>query len=153
MGARPKLTARRRARFLDILRQNCNVSEAAREIGVARQRLYVVRDNDPAFANRWDEAEQEGLDKLEREAWRRGVDGFDRPIIFQGAVTGTYKDYSDRMLELLLKAHRPKYRERQDATTINVQVNAIKWVVEATTDGTADQGRAGFRPALEAEPL
>ena len=102
-----------RETFLATLRESCNVSEAARQAGIARSGAYEWRDADPEFAAAWAEAEQEAADKLEREAWRRGVEGVDKPVTFQGAITATYKEYSDRMLELLLKAHRPeKFKER-----------------------------------------
>jgi hypothetical protein len=75
--------------------------------------VYDRRDADPDFATAWDDAEQEAADALEREAWRRGVEGVDRPIMYQGQVVASSKEYSDRMLELLLKAHRPsKYKDR-----------------------------------------
>jgi hypothetical protein len=113
MANRVRLTERLRKRFLDVLRETCNVSEAARCCGVSRRVAYNHREADPAFRKEWDEAVEETIDKLEREAWRRGVEGVDRPVTFQGEITATYKEYSDRMLELLLKAHRPeKYKER-----------------------------------------
>ena len=89
------------------------MSEAARKIGLARSSVYEWRDADAAFAAAWSDAEQEAADKLEREAWRRAVDGVNKPVTFQGAITATYLEYSDRLLELLLKAHRPeKFKER-----------------------------------------
>lgn len=61
----------------------------------------------------WNDAEQEAADALEREAWRRAVEGTDKPVTYQGQITATYKEYSDRMLEMLLKAHRPeKFKDR-----------------------------------------
>ena len=151
MANRTKLTDRVKAKFLTVLREHCNVSEAARACGIARQYAYEVRGRDEAFAKLWIEAEQEAADKLEREAWRRGVEGTDKPIVYQGEVTGTYKEYSDRMLELLLKAHRgEKFKERADVPTHNVQINVIKWMV---LNGPGDQGRADIRAALEAEPV
>lgn len=106
-------TDRAREIFLDTLRASCNVSEAAREAGMSRRSAYDWRDADPDFAKDWADAEQEAADKLEREAWRRGVEGTDKPISFQGVITATYKEYSDRMLEILLKAHRPeKFTDR-----------------------------------------
>lgn len=106
-------TDKARKAFLAILRETCNVSEAARAANIGRQSAYDWRGDDEAFAAAWDEAEQEAADKLEREAWRRGVDGTDKPVTFQGRITDTYKEHSDRMLELLLKAHRPeKFKER-----------------------------------------
>lgn len=106
-------TDRARETFLKTLRESCNVSEAARAAKIGRRTAYDWRDADPQFAAEWDEAEEEAADRLEREAWRRAVDGTDKPVTFQGAITATYKEYSDRMLEILLKAHRPeKYVER-----------------------------------------
>lgn len=106
-------TDRARETFLATLRETCNVSEAARKAHIGRRTAYDWRDADAAFAAEWDDAEQEAADRLEREAWRRGVEGVDHPVTFQGEITATYKEYSDRMLELLLKAHRPeKFVER-----------------------------------------
>lgn len=105
-------TDRARETFLNVLRATCNVSDAARTAGIGRTTAYEWR-SEPAFAQAWDDAEDEAKDALEREAWRRGVEGCDKPIVYKGKVTGKFKEYSDRMLELLLKAHRPeKYRER-----------------------------------------
>ena len=104
---------RARAKFLDVLRESCNVSEAARAAGIGRRTAYEWRDADEEFATAWAEAEQEAIDKLEREAWRRAVEGVDKPVVHQGVITGTYKEYSDKMLEILLKGHRPeRYTDR-----------------------------------------
>lgn len=107
-------TDRARERFIATLAETCNVSEACRAAGIGRTTAYEWKEADEAFAAAWDDAEQEAADKLEREAWRRGVEGTDKPVTFQGRICDTYKEYSDRMLELLLKAHRPdKFVERQ----------------------------------------
>lgn len=84
------------------------------------------------FHEAWDAAIELSADRLEDEADRRGVRGYDEPVIHKGiqafvrdARTGeleldannqpiplTIRRYSDRMLELLLKARRPeKFRE------------------------------------------
>ena len=83
---------------------------------------------DPDFALAWDEAVNIAADALEREAWRRAVEGFEEPVHYRGEVVGYVKKYSDRMLELLLKAHRPeKYRESGANVLINNrQQNAEK---------------------------
>lgn len=106
-------TARARERFLTVLAERCNVSEAARAAGIGRTTAYEWREEEPDFAADWDAAEQTAADRLESEAWRRGVDGVDKPIHYQGVLVGTMKEYSDRMLEILLKGHRPeKYVDR-----------------------------------------
>lgn len=58
--------------------------------------MYEWRDDDPDFAAAWAEAEETAIDALEKVARDRATEG-----------------KSDRMLEILLKAHRPeKYVER-----------------------------------------
>jgi hypothetical protein len=89
-------TDRARATFLETLEETCNVSEAARKANMSRRAAYDWREADASFARDWDEAEQAAADKLEQ-------------VAFERATTGV----SDRMLEILLKAHRPKYRDKQ----------------------------------------
>lgn len=120
-------TDRARDKFLEKLSETCNVSEACRAAAIGRTTAYEWRDGEPEFAAAWNDAEQEAVDKLEREAWRRAVDGTDKPVTFQGEITATYKEYSDRMLELLLKAHRPdRYVERS-----KVEITGISGELEA----------------------
>lgn len=89
-------TARARATFLTILEETCNVSEAARAAGMGRRSAYDWREDDADFAAAWDDAIEAAADKLEQ-------------VAFERAKAGT----SDRMLEILLKAHRPQFREKQ----------------------------------------
>jgi hypothetical protein len=80
--------------------------------------MYDLRDEDPTFAAEWDNAIEEAADKLEGEAWRRAVEGINKPIYYQGDLVDTVKEYSDTLMGLLLKAHRPeKYRDRMDVTS------------------------------------
>ncbi|RIV79561.1 terminase [Pelagerythrobacter aerophilus] len=124
---RTSRTDRARETFLATLAETCNVSEAARTAGIGRSTAYEWRDEDEAFAAAWDEAEQEAADKLEREAWRRAVEGTDKPVTFQGVITATYKEYSDKMLEILLKAHRPeKFTDRSKVEhSGEMQINVL----------------------------
>lgn len=77
---------------MSTFRATCNVSHSAREAGFSRQSAYEWRAADETFAKEWDEAEQEAIDLLEKTAWDRA----------------TGEDKSDRMLEILLKAHKPE---------------------------------------------
>ena len=96
-GGRTVRTNRARDIFITTLAETCNVSESARAAGLGRTTAYEWREADAEFAAAWDEAEQTAIDKLEKVAWDRA----------------TKSDGSDRMLEILLKAHRPeKYVER-----------------------------------------
>ncbi len=91
-------TDRAREAFLATMAATCNVSESARAAGIGRSSAYEWREDDPDFAKAWDDAEQEAADLLEKTAWERA----------------TGPDKSDRMLEILLKAHRPhKFVEKR----------------------------------------
>lgn len=84
------------------------------------------------FHEAWDAALEIGNDYLEQEAQRRAVEGYEEPVVHKGIQafvrdpeTGeleldqngrpiplTIRRYSDRLLEVLLKARRPeKFRE------------------------------------------
>lgn len=94
-AVRANRTLHARETFLSVFRETCNVSEAVRAAGVGRRTVYDWRDADPVFAAAWDEAEEEAVDALEAAARQRAM------------------TTSDRLMEILLKAHRPdKYVER-----------------------------------------
>lgn len=112
-GLRPPVKTRAQARFLGILRATGSVSKAARAADVSRRVAYGWRKHDPTFRELWDEAMEHAVDLLEETAWTRAVDGVERPVFYRGERIGTERSYSDRMLELLLKAHRTdRFRER-----------------------------------------
>lgn len=91
--------------------ETCNVSEAARAAGIGRTAAYDWRNSDKEFAAAWDEAEQIAVDGLEKVAWERA------------------KGTSDRLLEILLKAHRSeKYVER---SRVDMNVTGLASELEA----------------------
>ena len=131
MPNRTKKTPARVEKFLSVLRQRANVTEAAATIGVGRTAVYAWRDADPSFAEAWDNAVDEAVDVLEAEAWRRAVHGMDRPITWKGEVIGTVKEYSDRLLECLLRAHRPEKFLRRVQTQFSPGTDLGRMLEEA----------------------
>lgn len=105
--------ARTRETFLAALARTGNVSEAARKVGVHPTLPYAWRKEDPDFAVAWNAAVEIATDALEAEARRRGVEGWLEPVFREKGQIGTIRRYSDRMLEILLKGHRTKFRENQ----------------------------------------
>jgi hypothetical protein len=116
---------RARVLFLKELARRGNVSDAARKAGIGRVTVYDWRKAEPDFAAAWDEALETAIDTLESEAWRRAKEGTKKPIIGRvakdedGILTDAkgrplyLREYSDSLMQTLLKAHRPtKYRER-----------------------------------------
>lgn len=90
-----KLTVEKKGKFLANLTEGWSVTNAADGIGVSRQALYKLRQEDENFAEEWDSAIEEGTDRLEDEAIRRAMGSSDTLMIF------------------MLKARRPqKYKDR-----------------------------------------
>lgn len=68
---------------------------------------------------------------MEAEAYRRGVKGVQRPVYQGGALAGYVTEYSDLLIQLLLKANRPdKYREKNDVQ-VAVVIKSISGVQPA----------------------
>lgn len=116
MANRSIRTDRARKAFLDHLAATCNVSEAARVAGFSRRSAYEWRDADADFASAWEDAENQAADMLEQVAYERATSG-----------------QSDKMLEILLKAHRPeKFVEKQKVEHSGTMTTAIEWrIVDA----------------------
>jgi len=106
------LTPVKRAAFLSVLAECCNVGRACAAVGITRVCAYEWRSKDPAFTKAWEQALQIGLSALEDEAHRRAFEGVDDPVFHQGEQCATIKKYSDTLAIFLLKAHNPdKYRD------------------------------------------
>ena len=119
-----KMSEEKKMAFLTVLAETCNVSRAAKAIGVARITVYEWRDAFVEFAAAWDKAKQLGVDALEDEAHRRAFEGNEKTVFHQGAECGTVREYSDTLAIFLLKAHKPdKYRENANLhVTSNVDL-------------------------------
>jgi hypothetical protein len=94
-----------------------NVTDAAIQAGVDPSTPRSSKRRSPAFRERLDEAEREYCDRLQREIFRRAVQGTKKPVF--GTVidasgnrvtgqVGTATEYSDRLLELEAKARMPE---------------------------------------------
>ncbi len=92
-------------------------TRAAAIAGVHRSVLYTPQwKQDRAFQAALKAAEEVAADRLEAEAWRRAVEGVERPVgWYKGQPGGYVREYSDILLIFLLKGLRPeKYRERME---------------------------------------
>lgn len=112
--------------FEAIVTSGGNVSRACERVRITRNTVYDKRDNDPVFAARLAEAKERGVDVLEDEAVRRAFEGVEEPVgFFQGVSYEVRTNYSDALIQFLLKGNRPnKYRER--ISTENVNLDASK---------------------------
>jgi hypothetical protein len=108
-----KATPENKEIVLAMLAGGATYAAAAAAIGAHRRTIMKWPDNDEEFAERWKDAIEEGIDRLEDEAIRRARDGVKRPVFYMGQVVGYVQEYSDSLLRFLLEAKRPAvYRVR-----------------------------------------
>jgi hypothetical protein len=100
---------------------NCSsISSAAEAVGCRRTCHYVWIKESPGYAKAFEIAQPIAVQNLEDEAIKRATLGWDEPVFYQGVQCGTVKKFSDSLLALLLKGHKPmKYRDRTDTTISN----------------------------------
>jgi hypothetical protein len=111
--------------FLECYSQWANISFACQQSGANRASVYRWQEHDEAFAKAFHVAEQAATERLEKEAWRRAVEGspYERTSYWHGEPVGTDRkiEYSDNLLMLLLRARRPDlYREKVDVAVNQV---------------------------------
>lgn len=140
MARHLEFTEERKLLFLDTLRTTVNVTLAAQAVGISSGTAYRHKKDDALFAERWDEALQEGIDLLEHKAHQRAFLGVEEPVFHKGEVCGYVTKYSDALTALLLKAHRPdKYRERSQVdqnVSGGLQFNIVTGVPDPEFDGS-----------------
>ena len=122
-GGNVKFTNTKRKKFLEILEKTGNISTAAAWVGVHRDTVYKAISRDENFAQRVEISKGRSLAKMEEAAIMRGVDGIDEPIIANGEIIGYKKKYSDKMLEVLMKANDPDRYGGKQQTEINQNIN------------------------------
>lgn len=98
--------------FIESLSKFGNVKAACRAANISRETAYHDRRRIKSFRKQWKIAIEESIDDLEFEARRRAIRGVRNPKFYEGGVCGYVREYSDALMQFLLKAHRPnKYRD------------------------------------------
>jgi hypothetical protein len=92
--------------FFEWLSQGYPVSAAAEMARYSRTIVYRWRTQDRDFAERWNLSLRISLDTAREEAMRRIFDGVEEPVFQKGAVVGTRRKYSERLLIEWLKNGR-----------------------------------------------
>lgn len=109
----PALARELKMVFLRAYARHGVISDGTLAAGITYRTFYRWQKDDEVFNEDCKTALAMANDLMEREARRRAIDGFERPIIYQGEVTGEYTDYSDSLLTTLMKGNKPeKYKER-----------------------------------------
>ena len=97
------------------------------------------------FKKRREMALQVYDDMLDAEIDRRAVEGVDKPVIYKGEITGTYKEYSDNLLMFRRKQRDPSYRDNYttEITTNRTDVRITKITVRSIRDLDSGDNTSG----------
>lgn len=130
-------------RFLVILARTGRLMFSAQQAGY-KDTTYVnrVRLEDPKFDQAYKLAMDAASDILEEEAVRRAVEGVEVDVYHQGVPVGTRINYSDTLLQFLLKgAKKDKYAQhsKQETTVSGSFGIAILPMAANNTDQWAQQ--------------
>lgn len=109
--------AHQKKKFLATYATVGTVLHACQESGVNRASLYVWLKQDAEFLAAYEQAQEEVIESLEREAMIRAVDGRLEPVYQGGKKVGTIRKRSDVLLIFLLNGLKPdKYKKRHELT-------------------------------------
>ena len=108
MANRTKRTPKKDEKFLAHLAATADVTASAKAAGYSRRSVYEWKETDEVWRDRWEEAWHMGVDALEEEALRRGVEGVLEPVWYNGEIVGHRRKYSDNLLMFMLKGRRPE---------------------------------------------
>jgi len=134
-------------RFLDVYSTGGNIQRALNSVKVSRAQFREWQtDND--FTDALEDAYQSAIDMAEEELRRRAL-GWEEPVYFKGQPvykrdpeTGEYlldenmeripfttAKYSDKLLEVYVKAHKPIYKDKTAVELTGKDGGAIESVV------------------------
>lgn len=158
LTAAARMRMERQRLFLRAFAQNGIILMGLQAAQCSRANVLQWREKE-WFETLYQMAIEEAADRVEMEAYRRAVVGYDEPVIYQGLpttvadpVTGEFKHltirkYSDTLMAMVLKGVRPeKYRDNHK---VEIEGNAAGGVliVPGTIDPVAWAKAAGEQQA------
>lgn len=127
--------------FLEAYEHTANVLRAAEQAEISRELVYYWLEHDEQFGFAYNLADKAANMHIEAEIHRRGVQGYEEPVVSQGQLAYEYepvlddkgepkldsrgkpmwqrghmitvRKYSDTLLIFLAKKRMPEYREKQ----------------------------------------
>ena len=106
-GTASKLVPENLVRFLELLRNNGNVSMSARTIGWSRSTVYAFAGKNPSFREAMREAMTEGRELLVGEGWRRAFQWSEH---VDTSGNKHIKPPSDRLLAILIAGYFQEFK-------------------------------------------
>jgi len=107
-----KFDWRKRKKFIKVLKRRGNMGEACIAVGISRTSVHRQKRKNGSFKRQFEDAVEHAIDKMEKEAHRRAVKGVIKKKFFQGRVCGLEREFSDGLLEFLLRGNREKFKSQ-----------------------------------------
>lgn len=93
--------------------------------GVARMTMIEWRRMHPLFDSVMESIQEEMVDTMRAEAYRRSVIGHDEPLVHAGLKTGeTVKKFSDGLLQFTLMGYDAKFRSKEVNMNVSGQLDS-----------------------------
>lgn len=116
------------------LQRNCGDTLAAcKAVGVSLIFMNQWRKDDKIIDDQLTEAERVGTQGLVSAAIQRGVYGVPKGIYYRGVHVSTEIEYSDSLLNTLLKAKVPEFAKESEGSGTHVTVNVANLMPRAST--------------------
>jgi hypothetical protein len=110
----PEIRHRKQRAFLTAYSETGVMTDAAVIAGCDRRSHYHWLRTDPVYAAAFERAKDLAADVIEGEVRRRAIEGVEEGVWYQGKRVGTERRYSDRLLELMIRAKKPQeYKPQQ----------------------------------------
>jgi hypothetical protein len=148
--------------FLEKLANSGSVVAACRKVGCSRSLAYWHRDQDEAFASRWESAVKVAVARFEHIAIVRATKGWEEVEETEGhgpdgAFSKTVRKHkvSNELLMRVLAAHDRRYRnvDHGEAPPVTVNIlNVVQDANEAARKRAAAIRAGSSAPAIEHQP-
>ena len=129
----------RQDRFIEELEKTANVRRACEKAGIGHSTIYRWQEHDLEFGVRFKQANADASWRLYEEAWNQAVHGEEEYVVSAGKLVYgpdgnplMNRKKSDKMLEMLLKARLPEFRDK----TLVVNNILPKEYINVPEDGT-----------------
>ena len=134
--------------FFHHLGRTGSVTVAANRAQLRRSTLYERRQDDEEFAERWARALDLGVERLQDNApsftMNRALNGTPKPVWRNGQEVGSVRQFDNRLLQFLLKAHRPDlYGDRGKAAAPGLPFDLVKRMADAEARLAEREKKAG----------
>lgn len=138
---------REKRMFLAAYSQCGRISKASEMVGIDRTCHYYWLRCDEEYAEAFEQAREIAADTFEDEVCRRAFEGVEKPLSFQGRLTGDHvTEYSDILAMFQLKKLRPSYRDNAQVNVnvagpaqINISLPELPRVEQGVTSGATKE--------------